>query len=65
MFLTEWEYDGHLEHDGRVYHVWCCQHHEGYAAYALTHQSKTGFIKPQGTGHFVSLDPLVKIGYRQ
>ena len=32
----------------------------------LTHQPKTGgFVKPRGNGHFVGLDPLVKMGYRR
>jgi hypothetical protein len=60
----EWEYERHVEHEGKTYHVWSAQHREGYTAYQLTLQpdSKTGldYVKPTGNAHFTSLEAITR-----
>jgi hypothetical protein len=61
-FVTDWVYETHVEmlRLGQVYHLWSCEHREGYTAYQLTMQppngSKRPFIKPSGWSHFTSME---------
>jgi hypothetical protein len=54
-FKTDWELNSTEELHGKTYHLWECQHRDGYAAFALTHQPTDGrnFVKPFGDGHYV------------
>ena len=61
-FLTDWEYEACLTSEpGKTYHLWSCQHKNDYIAWALTHQPadiNLSYVKPMGSGHFVSLEAL-------
>lgn len=64
VFSTPWEYECVLEANRKTFHVWSCQHREGYTAFALTHQpaagSRLSFVKPTGTSHYTSWEALRK-----
>lgn len=61
----EWEYDRHIEYEGKTYHLWSAPHREGFTAYAVTHQPPAGakidFVKPpKECGFFTSLEAVMK-----
>lgn len=65
MTTTEWEYDRHVEHEGKTYHLWQRQDREGFTVWNLTHQpsadSGLDFVKPGGGFVYTSLEGLCKI----
>jgi hypothetical protein len=57
----DWEYNHHVEYQGKTYHVWKAIHREGYTAWAITAQPETAlvlsYVKPIGTAHYVDCLP--------